>query len=314
MGLRFSGMNDEEARKRLLETLNDVDGVNRSLREEAQRFSKLAQSGIDDAAAVRGLLHFGNVPRANVDSLTTVWRSQADAGRSATHILREARLESQPIYFGTTSQASTAAIDVVEMNVSNPEPASRTSGFQAMELAALKPTAPAESLQQAVAYFAALNERGSMLANIIAGMTRCGLDRGTPPHRSAMDLLAESQAALDAPSGSDTVATPAIIQLRQCIERTVYDLYLRGTPQMPGSNWRERVLAIGRRSARDSVPPSHFDALAAVVEDKVKTFAPGKDNEFRRPTIHLLAMDGLRFLRALLEGVDEKKLRSVATG
>src|SRR4051812_30798157 len=108
-------MDDEVARRRLLETLTDADAVNRRLRDEAQRFTKLAQTGIDDSEAVRGLLQFDSLPRAEMDRLTTVWRSQADAGRAATHTLQEVRAENQFAYFGTSANSSTAAVSIVRI-------------------------------------------------------------------------------------------------------------------------------------------------------------------------------------------------------
>ena len=218
--------------------------------------------------------------------LSAAWRRENDAARVALHGLWEAS-EVFTVVTSTTGYTTTGA-------VTETLPAVAGQTF---------------ALEQHVGQLNALMQQELVLEKVRRGLVRCGLDCPQGDHRSALDLVEDAERLLSAPSGTDT--SPAtLIALRGGIHRAISEALRRCKGQEEAKSWSAKILSIGKRCGKAVAPRDHFQRLADVADAKMNSLSEAKDRSMSRDEIILRYVDGLNYLLAFLDGLDEGQLRA----
>jgi hypothetical protein len=104
-------------------------------------------------------------------------------------------------------------------------------------------------------------ERHNLADRAITSMRRLSLDRRGGNLRPALDLLAEAKGAMERPVVGDGGSVSVLISLRECVDATITELVRRRPEQEPAKNWKEKVVSIGRKCGKPSLPATHFDKI-----------------------------------------------------
>ena len=142
-----------------------------------------------------------------------------------------------------------------------------------------------------------------------ASMRRLGLDRGATGRRAPLDLLEEARGALERPAVQQGGAPSTLLTLRESINGAMTDLLRRRAKQEPAGKDSEKVVSIGRQCGRDGLDPGYFDRLAAQAGPLLDELSGSKNAEMPREQVTRLFNRGVLFLVALLEGINETRLR-----
>lgn len=282
----MSDQDDEQ--NELLEALLESERLQRKLQEDLQRGVGLTQSSLDNTRATIELARHGVIRGANALRLSATYHALNDEARALTHVMQE------PIYAYGTAAAQTAGV----------------VSTAAIELSLEQQNDPPQELTSALQRHFDLTMRADALEELRADLVRCGLNKQRGGNRSPLDLLNECAAALYQPSRIEVSPTSALIPLRGAIGRTVLDLLARCPDQEQTKSWRERILSLGRRCGRIGIANGHFTILADVVAGKIDAISDGKEAALAREQVIWLYQDGLKFLIALLRGIDEHRLRA----
>lgn len=147
-------------------------------------------------------------------------------------------------------------------------------------------------------------DRDRLLENARTAIRRLSLDRpsggGT---QTALTHLEASQRSI----GSGEV--PVLVSMREAIETAVRQLIARRPGQEKGSSHRAKVISLGKHCGREGLQPSDFEVLASIGHDLINKLSASKDKVFSDPQVSDLLYQGLLHLIALLESVDESRLK-----
>jgi hypothetical protein len=128
--------------------------------------------------------------------------------------------------------------------------------------------------------------------------------------RSALDLLNEAQAALEYPVDKDVSPTSVSISLRESINAAITEL-IRGRPvQEKAQGWNDKVLSLGRHCGHSGVPTAQFQRLGAETENLMNKLSGHKQGSVSRDAMNELFIEGINLLNALLDSIDESKLKA----
>jgi hypothetical protein len=148
-----------------------------------------------------------------------------------------------------------------------------------------------------------------LMNDVISSMMRLGL-MAYGSKRPAADLLTDAHNALECPQTVNaTGALPVLISLRECIESVLAELIRRRPKQEPAAKSSEKIVSIGKHCGRDSLPADFFTRLGADCSDLLSRLSGKKQASMPRPQIRQEFNEGLVFLKAFLESIDEAKLR-----
>jgi hypothetical protein len=153
-------------------------------------------------------------------------------------------------------------------------------------------------------------ERAPLVDDAMASMRRLGLDRRGGTSQTPLTLLEQAKAALDMPVGQGGGGVAVLITLRECINATLAELLRRRPAQEPTPKPQDKVMSLGRHCARSCLPPGHVDRVAADAAPLMAQLSGGKQNEIPRDRQVELFHWGVSFLNALMNGIDESKLRA----
>lgn len=166
---------------------------------------------------------------------------------------------------------------------------------------------PAEESKIAVAktqLFQAL-DRATLVKRADAEMGRLGLKGRAGTIRTPPELLEDADQAFKARGGPATILIP----LRESIDGALAALLKRRALQEPASNPEEKVKSIGRQCGREGLPEAHFPDLGASARRIADELSRAKQQNLSREKISDLFYQGITFLTALLESLDEAKLK-----
>ncbi len=154
-------------------------------------------------------------------------------------------------------------------------------------------------------------DSGRIVEKAIASMARLGLDRKTGDFEPASSHLTQAQAALALPLTETSGGITVLVAMRECINTVLSELLQRRIGiQDKNRNDEDKVRAIGRDLALTSLPAGHFDRLAFQVHQLRDDLSEGKKGNCTRERVKELFDVAVTFLNALMDGVDETKLRS----
>jgi hypothetical protein len=152
-------------------------------------------------------------------------------------------------------------------------------------------------------------ERFPLLDKAAASLRRLGLDVRSGKKSSAT-LLEEAKYALERPVYQDGGAVAVLICLRECIDAAITEMIRRRSKQEPvASGWKGKVAALGRQSSRPGLPADHFDRVGQEIEKVMNDLSGTKQAAMPRTQLLEQFNRGLLALNALLDSIDESRLR-----
>jgi len=87
------------------------------------------------------------------------------------------------------------------------------------------------------------------------------------------------------------------------------EMLRRRPAQEPAKNIQDKLGSLGRQCARHGLKTNHFDGLATDMDILLKVFSGAKKVGMPREEVSQLFDKGLTLLNALLNSIDETKLR-----
>jgi hypothetical protein len=152
-------------------------------------------------------------------------------------------------------------------------------------------------------------ERFPLSGQARSSMQRLGLATRAGDYRTPLELFNDAQAALERPASRAVAPASVLIPLRECIDSAISELLRRRPQQEPAGRLREKLMSIGRQCARPGLHGPHFERLAADGEALNRDLSSAKQAEMSREQLNKQFHRGLLFLNALLDSIDESRLR-----
>lgn len=153
-------------------------------------------------------------------------------------------------------------------------------------------------------------ERSPLVDRVRSSMIRLGLNSRGGTARSALDLLNEAQAALEYPVVKDGGPTAVFISLRESINAAITELIRRRPVQERAQGWNDKVLSLGQHCGDSGVPTAQFQRLGAETENLMNKLSGYKQDSVSRDAMNELFIEGVNLLNALLDSIDEGKLKA----
>lgn len=288
-------MSDEPVKKKneLLRLLSAVESQAPNLEALGQDIARSARLSRDIASCVRDLVsqipHDNLVPDEQWNQQIDGWRSwEAVAnGLQGSHTLVNS--------FVAVSEATTVT----------------TSGAM-FDLTFISPASPPlqKAIETAKTRFSQAVERFPLADEARASMKRLHLDSRGGTYRTAMELLIEAEGALDRPVFNEGGPVSVLIPLRECINVAVSELIRRRPTQEPASKIQDKIASIGQQCARPGLVQDHFACLGANATKLLDDLSAAKQAEVSRERLTEIFHRGLLLLNALMNSIDEARLRS----
>lgn len=152
-------------------------------------------------------------------------------------------------------------------------------------------------------------ERHPQAEKAIASMRRLGLDRRGGDFRPALDLLNEAKGAIERPVVGSGGPVSVLISLRECIGAAIAELVRRRPKQEEVKRWSAKVVSVGGQCGRPSLPSDHFTRLGDDADRLMDRLSGAKQTGMDRTQLMGFFNQGLLFLNALMDSIDESKLR-----
>jgi hypothetical protein len=152
-------------------------------------------------------------------------------------------------------------------------------------------------------------DRYPLIARATASMRRLGLDKRGGTARTPLDLLEEARGALDRPVIGDGGPVSVLVSLRECIDAVITELVRRRPRQEVTKGWKGKVTSVGCQCARPMLSPDHFDRLGLDAESLMNQLSGAKQGGMGRDQLAEFFNQGLLFLNALMDSIDEAKVR-----
>jgi hypothetical protein len=152
-------------------------------------------------------------------------------------------------------------------------------------------------------------EQHGLAEKAMDSMRRLGLDRRGGTGRPPLELLEEAKAAIDRPVVGDGGAVSVLISLRESLDATITELVRRRPEQEPARNWKDKVVSIGAKCGNASLPASHFEKIGNDAKALMDELSGAKQGAADRQHLKIMFSRGVVLLNALLESVDETRLR-----
>ncbi len=286
-------MADEAAHKKdeLLKLLSEAEPQARRLEALGQDVVRSARLARDVIGPIRDV--FFHVPANSLSS--EQWDLHVDNWRS-WH-LSAGKLE--------TSLTAVNSFVAITSNV-----ASTCSGTFTM-VSRQQPLAPPIliTLENATARLNQTFERLPLVDDAESSMRRLSLDARGGSLRSPSDLLAEARGALEQPTFHDGGPVSVLITLRECILATIAELLRRRPAQEAAPKTREKLTSLGRQCARPDLDEAHFERLAIEADALLSELSRAKQSGIPRQELTASFNRGVLFLNALMQSIDESRLR-----
>lgn len=282
---RCVAMSDEqkkEKKKELLDLLVEAPDKAERLRSLGRGIQQSAQLAREVAGPMREIVSevpAESVPLEEWTHQVSVWSSWHDAAN---------KLEGSITLANTFSAMSSGVFSTSASAVSVIGPFMLAQGPQ---------TEPAKSQLNRVLARAPLAEDAQ------SAMRRLKLDRRAGDNRTPMELLEEARTAFGSGPAS------ALLPLRECIQAAIADLLRRRATQEPAGKFSEKMASLAGQCARDGLTDVHFEGLAIDGKRLLDTLSGAKQAGMSPEKVSELFYQGLAFLNALLDSIDETRLK-----
>ncbi len=153
-------------------------------------------------------------------------------------------------------------------------------------------------------------QRFPLIDSTRSSMRRLRLDVRRGNGKTPLELLDDAHGALESPISQKDGPISILITLRECINSTINDLLRQRPTQERTKNVHEKLISLGHQCARPKLLEPHFDRLANDAKTLLDQLSGSKQAYFSRQQLIDFFNRGLIFLNALLESIDEDRLRS----
>jgi hypothetical protein len=283
-------MPDEQATKEeLLRVLRDVDTEAARVEATGQEMARAARLARDVAAPLLDLITAcpsSALQPGQLDRELASWQAWQRAAGQA-----QAPWPAAGTFVAATSGAINTAISVVLSPVPGASPL-------------------AQPVQDARERLFQVLDRSRLVAQVRVSMARLGLTARGGATRTPPELLDEAHGALERPVADEPAATSVLVTLRESVDATITGLVRRRPAQEKVSGWRGKVLSLGRHCGRPGLTAAHFDRLGDEAEALMNRLSGFKQRGGPRDQLHEQFHGGVTFLQALLDSIDESKLRA----
>jgi hypothetical protein len=152
-------------------------------------------------------------------------------------------------------------------------------------------------------------DRFPLIDKAIVSMRRLGLDRRGGDSRPALDLLNEARGAIQRPVLAEGGPVSVLIPLRECIGAAISELVRRRPQKEPGKKWSAKLDSLGSQCGLPSLASGHFTRLGNDADTLMDQLSGAKQTDMDRVRLTALFSRGLLLLNAILESIDESKLK-----
>ena len=286
----------DELTANLLRILGQVENTAEGLVLRGQGIVRTAEESRAVAHDLQNVIHelpSGHVPAGELQHLTSVFGAQQRQQESLMSAIDSRTLSATTTT--STLTASTLVLGTWSTVAALPSVAGTAPG-------SLGPTPAQQQLLQTIRRYSATNEMLRRLQTLRV--------KSHASVRYPVDLLQEAGRALTVPSGPQPTITGVLIPAREGITGLVMALLDRLPRRAQGKNWREKVVAIGVQVGLPGLDSTHFENLGQNLEQLVQSLSQGKQKDLSRDIIDQRFDAALRFVLALLDSVDQSKVRS----
>ena len=123
------------------------------------------------------------------------------------------------------------------------------------------------------------------------------------------DLLQEAKGALSRPVIAEGGPVSILVTLREWIDAVVTELVRRRPKREKIRGWSNKIVSVGTQCARSALPIGHFDRLGIDAETPMNQLLGPKQADMERSELAEFFNRGLLFLNALMDSIDESRLR-----
>jgi len=279
-------MSDQEKKKQeLLDLLAQAPEKAERLESLGRTIQQSAQLAREVAAPTREIMSevpAESLPPEEWGHQVSVWTAWLD---DASKLERSATLINT---FGATSYAVTS-----------------TSGSVVSVVAGSSILTPTPRTKAARSQLNQVLKRTPLMEGARLGIRRLKLDQREGDRRTPMELLEEARSSFGSGPTSD------LIPMRECILATTAELVRRRATQEPtGRKFSEKMATLAGQCARDGLPATHFEVLGADGDRLLDDLSKSKQAGLSREEVSELFYRSLALLNALLDSIDETRLRS----
>ena len=140
-------------------------------------------------------------------------------------------------------------------------------------------------------------------------LVQFGLDQAATDGISALDHYRRAHSAYNQPSDATPDQKAVLIGMRECISRVLADLLGKCPGQERARSLKTKVKSIARRIGKPGIAPGSVDGLATDVYDLCDELSTGKQKAYGDATLRRLYLQSIGVLKALLEMLDESRMR-----
>ena len=165
------------------------------------------------------------------------------------------------------------------------------------------------AVKSAVSGVYAIFARQDLLSEIVQRLAQLGLERRYGNKQTAIEQLQDAKAAIEGPTHGEGVPVAILIPLRECIQNLLEELLRRRRKQEAARGFKTKILSIMNQCGRAGLAQDHFLRLAEDGYELIDRLSGGKDQAMSRAELSNLFQKGMLFLKAILDSIEETKLR-----
>ncbi|HLJ95896.1 MAG TPA: hypothetical protein VKU02_22165 [Gemmataceae bacterium] len=276
----------------IIDLCGKVDSLSKKQETQGRQIAEAARQARDLTQQTRQVVQLGVFPESQQDNTISALRDWCD---SAARHMDTAKTSINTLFVATSGLTTNTAMAISSIDMHRLP--SRRDAQQIVFTA-----------KQQIAHTL---DCGHIVQKALASMVRLGLDRKTGDFEPASSHLAQAQAALTLPLTETSGGITVLIAMRECIDTVLSELLQRRIGiQDKNPSDEHKVRAIGRDLARTPLPAGHFDRLISQVHQLRDDLSRGKKGNYTHERVKELFDVAVTFLNALMDGVDENKLRS----
>jgi hypothetical protein len=296
-------MSDDQEKKKdeLVDLLGKVGPEAKKLESLGKDIVQFARFAGDAAGPLRDF--YSQAPASGLppDQLNLQVESWQSWFAGAREMLKSQTLVNS---FGALSQAATNTSVSGVMTVITPPALPLTTSGSPPAPVSIPPAA-----QQAKMMLFQTLDRFPLVEKARQSLLRLGLDWRPGSHQTPLVLLDEARGALDMPPAGDGGAVGVLISLRECIDAAIPEIVRRRPHQEEAKGWKGKVASIGRQCARPGLATAHFDRLGIDTDTIMNQLSGAKQAGLHRQQLLEAFSRGVLFLNALLDSIDETRLK-----
>lgn len=146
-------------------------------------------------------------------------------------------------------------------------------------------------------------------SNALKLLNEFGLSTTAPGRKSPADLLEAACDAFERPVTQGSTASTSLIPMRECINSTVAALLQRRPKQELAKSHRDKILSIGRQTARSGITDWAINSMADRWEILSTELSSSKQKEVPREEWMTILRRAMVLLIEFLQSLDQTKMK-----